>query len=358
MSETSLMRKNYFLFPHMNLNAGGHFAQLALFENTSSLGPAELVTYEAREPGLLFLDDLLSQDEAGPQAVFFVHWGPHVPGLLAKLSGRNVVYAAYSTGYGFSVPADVPIIACSKHTQAYWGRYAPASPLFYLPCEIPAQFSNLHQAREIDVLVQKRKSSSYLLEELIPALQPHCSLTVLDGWVDDIGAVFNRSKVYLYDSTEHWAAHGLSEGFGLPPLEALACGCTVFSSLNDALSDYLDPDFYGQQLRVYSKEYDAARILKAVREWSDNPPAVGGDPLGAYRSESIRKRQAVILASLNHFFEHKNHFAENVPPLGLLPPEKELQIVRERLRKIESSRGWRWLEIPRRLYARLRQVLK
>ena len=29
----------------------------------------------------------------------------------------------------------------------------------------------------------------------------------------------------------------MTEGFGLPPLEALACGCVVFSSLNHALAD-------------------------------------------------------------------------------------------------------------------------
>lgn len=350
------MRKNYFLFPRMNLSAGGHFAQLALLENTGSLCAAEAVTYEAREPGLPFLDDLLADGDDGQDVVFFVHWGPHIPDLIAKLSGRNVVYAAYSTGYGFSVPADVPIIACSKHTQAYWGRYAPTSPVFYLPCEISPQFKNLGLARDIDVLVQKRKSSRYMLEELIPALQPDCAVTVLDTWVDDIAAVFNRSKVYLYDSTEHWAFHGVSEGFGLPPLEAMACGCTVFSSLNDALSDYLAPEFVGHQLRVYSKEYDVERVLKAVAHWQDEP--VSTDLLAAYRKENIRKHLAVILARLNDFFDHKNQFEGNIPPVGLLPPEKELLVLRERLHKIESSRGWRWLAYPRRLYACLRQVLR
>nr|WP_231599416.1 glycosyltransferase [Crocosphaera watsonii] len=43
---------------------------------------------------------------------------------------------------------------------------------------------------------------------------------------------FNRSKVYLYDSAEYWAQQRVSEGFGLQPMEALACGCQVFSSIN------------------------------------------------------------------------------------------------------------------------------
>jgi len=48
-------------------------------------------------------------------------------------------------------------------------------------------------------------------------------------------------QVYLYDSAEYWAQQRVSEGFGLQPMEALACGCQVFSSVNGGLSDYLDP---------------------------------------------------------------------------------------------------------------------
>ena len=32
------------------------------------------------------------------------------------------------------------------------------------------------------------------------------------------------AAVVLYDSADYWRGRGVSEGFGLPPLEALACG--------------------------------------------------------------------------------------------------------------------------------------
>jgi glycosyltransferase involved in cell wall biosynthesis len=47
-----------------------------------------------------------------------------------------------------------------------------------------------------------------------------------------LAQLFNSSKIYLYDSAEYWVVKGLTEGLGLPPLEALACGCIVFSSVN------------------------------------------------------------------------------------------------------------------------------
>ena len=76
-----------------------------------------------------------------------------------------------------------------------------------------------------------------MLNRLVPALRRQgLSVKVQKGWVDDLVGLFNSSIVYLYDSAEYWRARGLSEGFGLPPLEAMACGCVVFSSLNNALS--------------------------------------------------------------------------------------------------------------------------
>jgi glycosyltransferase involved in cell wall biosynthesis len=124
--------------------------------------------------------------------------------------------------------------------MGYWGEKAPNALIYYLPNQIGSEFLNLGLERDIDVLVQGRKSSKYLLNRLVPALRPHCRVKVLDSYVEDLVGLFNRSRVYLYDSAEYWAVNGLTEGFGLPPLEALACGCTVFSSVNSALADYLD----------------------------------------------------------------------------------------------------------------------
>ena len=286
----------------MDIESGGHLAQVRLLETARRVAPAYAVVYESRDVSVPFLDDVLQQADA-TSSIFVIHWGPHIPDLIHRLVDRNIVYLSYSTGYGFKVPARVPIIAGSRHTLAYWGKHAPDSLVYYLPAIISDEFTNLHQNRDIDVLVQKRKSSRYLLEELVPALQPHCSVTVLDSWVEDLAVIFNRTKVYLYDSSEYWAQHGLSEGFGLPPLEALACGCTVFSSINDALSDYLDPGFNCQKLHTYSLQYDLKRISSVIRDWHGQTQE--NDPAAEYRSHAVERRLGVIISGLNDFFDHQ-----------------------------------------------------
>jgi len=349
------MRKIYFLFPGMKINAGGHLAQVKLFEIVKLICPSEAVTYETREDGVLFLDTVLEQ-EVGQDSIFIIHWGPHITELLQLLAGKNIVYVSYTTGYGFRLPPDVPIIAGSKHTQAYWGRYSPNSLLYYLPCTISDNFKNHHKNRDIEILVQKRKSSRYLLDELVPQLQAHASVTVLDSWVDDFAEILNRSKIYLYDSSEYWGQLSISEGFGLPPLEALACGNTVFSSVNDALSDYLDPGFNCQKLRVYSTKYDVDRILKAVKEWQDITPWI--DPAQEYRHEKIRQRLEIILAGINEFFNHKGLYPSTIEELGILPSVVSIQTLQARIQQMENSQGWLLLEWFRARYEKFLRIVK
>jgi glycosyltransferase involved in cell wall biosynthesis len=109
---------------------------------------------------------------------------------------------------------------------------------------------------------------------------------VQSGWVDDLVDLFNNAAVYLYDSADYWRGRGVSEGFGLPPLEALACGCVVFSSLNHALADFLDPGVVGHQIGAGTLQGDLERIARAVREpWSWQPDQAHRDALLAVASE-------------------------------------------------------------------------
>lgn len=301
----------YFLFPRLNINSGGNIAQLKFLAIAQEITTATAVTYRQREKDTLFLDDLLKKNPAEDTGVYVIHWGPDIQRLLTKLKNRRVIYVAHSSGYRFTLPPKVPIIAVSKHTQAYWGRHAPNSLIFYLPNEISPEYQNRHQPRTIDILVMKRKSSKYLLEKLVPALKPHCNLVLVDFWVEDLAHLFNQTKVYLYDSSEYWWQTGLTEGFGLPPLEAMACGCTVFSSINDALSDYLDPGFNCHKLRVYSLEYDVYRILNAVKNWQD---CDNDEFLQKYRKQAISERFKKILEQIDFFFSYQKIVEDsNIP---------------------------------------------
>ncbi|MDY6783150.1 MAG: glycosyltransferase [Cyanobacteriota bacterium] len=308
------MRKLYFLVPGTqgSFACGGLWAEIKTFEIARKLCSAELVTYRQRETQFLFLDDVLKEKNL-ENAIFIISWGFEISKLAAKLKKQNVVYHAHSAGYNFNIPPSIPIVTVSKNTMGYWGQKSANSPIYYLPNQISDEFCNLNLNRDIDVLVQQRKSSNYLLKELIPALKQKCNVFVVDSYVEDLPKLFNRAKVYLYDSAEYWAKQGVSEGFGLQPMEAIACGCQVFSSVNGGLSDYLDPGFNCYKIAGYSKEYDIGRILKALDD--SDLISVSEDLLAPHRTENILKRLQVILEELNYFFDCKKQAVSPIQSL-------------------------------------------
>lgn len=311
------MRKLYFLVPGTDgkFACGGLWAELKTVSLAQQICSAEVVTYRQREKGQIFLDDLLKENNLN-DVIFVISWGFDIAKLAPKLKKYNVVYHAHTAGYNFNLPSDIPIITVSRNTMGYWGQKSPNSLIYYLPNQIADEFTNLHLERNIDVLVQTRKSSEYLIKELIPALQQKCKVFVVDSYIEDLPGLFNRAKIYLYDSAEYWAQQGVSEGFGLQPMEALACGCQVFSSVNGGLSDYLDPGFNCYKIAGYSLEYDVQKILKSLT--SPVCLTLSTEVLSEYRSENIIKRFTVILAEINEFFDHKSHYSAKIQNLTIL----------------------------------------
>ena len=329
------MRKLYFLVPGKGgkFACGGLWAELKTFNLAKEVCPADIVTYRQREKDTLFLDDLLKENNLD-DIIFVLSWGFDVAKLAAKLKSYHVVYHAHSAGYGFKLPASIPIITVSRNTMGYWGQQSPNSLIYYLPNQISDEFHNLNLERDIDVLVQARKSSEYLMLELIPALQKQCNVVVIDSYIEDLPGLFNRAKVYLYDSAEYWAQQRVSEGFGLQPMEALACGCQVFSSVNGGLSDYLDPGFNCYKIAGYSQEYDLERIMKVVINSSamasdsqESQIALAAEVLAEYRHENIIRRLKVILEEINVFFDHQHRLIPNIKSL-----------TRQRLAKLMARR--------------------
>ena len=133
------MRNMLFLFPELDMQHGGHQAQLAFYRIAAKYCQAKIICYNKRCEGTEYLDDVL-ESKASNDSIFIVHWGPDVAGLIHRLEGMHVVYIAHSTGWALSLPPTVPVLAVSRHTQAYWGKHAPASPIFYLPNVIEDEF--------------------------------------------------------------------------------------------------------------------------------------------------------------------------------------------------------------------------
>ena len=168
--------------------------------------------------------------------------------------------------------------------------------------------------RDVDVLIQSRKSSEYVLTQLVPALQACCNVVLLETYVDDLIGLFNRTKVYLYDSAEYWGRYRLTEGFGLPPMEALACGCEVYSSVNHALADYLDPGFNCHKISGFATGYDVQRILQSVHNWQ-SANTVPASFFATYRPEALTPRLKQILLEINTFFDYQTQHNSDIPQL-------------------------------------------
>jgi glycosyltransferase involved in cell wall biosynthesis len=326
------MRTLYFLVPGTSgkFRCGGLFAELKTMALARPLCPVELVTYRQREEGCLFLDDLV---RSGPfvNGIFVVSWGFDVPKLVKRLRGQNILYHAHSASYGFRLPPNVPIVTVSRNTMGYWGQHSPNSLIYYLPNEISETFASRGLNRDIDVLVQARKSSDYLIKRLVPALQEKFNVLVIDSFVEDLAELFNRSKVYLYDSAEYWAQQRVTEGFGLPPMEAMACGCQVFSSLNSALSDYLDPGFNCHKIAGHSLRHDLDRITTVIAQ--NQPLSLPESFFAPYRAEAITNRLSVILTEVNAFFDRRRE-----TPIPSLTPKRLLQLdFQQNLRKVRRK---------------------
>ncbi|MFN9692670.1 MAG: glycosyltransferase [Synechococcaceae cyanobacterium] len=309
---------------------GGLLVELQTAGLVAQLRPSEVVTYRHREDDHPFLEDLLRQEAPPGEALWIVSWGFDVPKLLRQLAGRAVAYHAHSCGYGFNLPAGVPVLAVSRNTLAYWGAHSPRNPLFLVPNALAPMWLERGAAasahgvigaaqRPIDVLVQRRKSSGYVLRRLVPALRARgLRVEVQSGWVDDLVDLFNSATVVLYDSAEYWRGRGVSEGFGLPPIEALACGCVVFSSLNHALADHLEPGLLGHQIGFGTMAADLDRIAAAVADpqgW--RPPAEQLQTLLQRFQES-----AQLLPwerALSAIDGHWDRLLQGEPPLRLAP---------------------------------------
>mgnify|MGYP003337546517 FL=1 len=169
------------------------------------------------------------------------------------------------------------------------------------------------------MLVQRRKNSAYVLRRLVPALRSRgLRVEVQSGWVDDLVDLFNNATVVLYDSAEYWRGRGVSEGFGLPPMEAMACGCVVFSSLNHALADNLEPGRLGHQIGFGTLAADLDRITAAVADPQDWLP-----DSQALASLLDRFRESAQLApwqrALTSIDAHWDLLLQGEPPLRIAP---------------------------------------
>jgi len=310
---------------------------------------AEVITYRQRETGARHLDDIPRAELA--TGVVWVTWQSHVTELARRLEDlpRVVLYAQntdFGPAHGQITPAAWPIVCLSRYIAADYAIREPWRHLLVLPPVLNPAARNPGTARDLDVLVHQRKNVPYVRDELIPALAGRCRIEVLDRWLEqeDFLRLLGRTRIYLY--WNHQIMPGIYEGFGMQPLEAIACGAMPVSNAYGGLGDYLEAPYNARKIGTWNLDYDVHQILRAAADHSGSNPDQER-VLRDYGEAMFLRRYRVLEAALYDYFDFLEAGGGRRQSFAIKPPSPPLH-----------RRPYVWLyRMTRRAMKRWRGVL-
>ncbi|MBI2453553.1 glycosyltransferase [Candidatus Peregrinibacteria bacterium] len=139
----------------------------------------------------------------------------------------------------------------------------------------------------------------------MPALHAtSLSIKICDSWVPqgEFAALLTRAKIFLYMTAAHKAGFFRrlpAEGFGLPALEAAACGAVVASNLLGGVTDFLTPGENCIKLPTGSLAHDATEIQLAVKNYNTDEVSARAIQ-NAYGPEAAAKKWVSFFHSLDY----------------------------------------------------------
>lgn len=165
--------------------------------------------------------------------------------------------------------------------------------------------------------LEPRKNLSFLLS-LMPRLykEYHLQLVVVGGrgWKNSTiakvvdaadfpkestvfcGFVGNAELSQLYNTADCFVSASLNEGFGMPQLEALCCGCPVVTARNSAMTEVAD----GKDGAITIEGYDPETWVSTIVRIATEHPHVNTTQLADYDWAVILKRLITILYEDSH----------------------------------------------------------
>lgn len=283
-----------------------------LLEKISGVNVKFVATHE-KCAGALAPDEVFKKiadvSRMQPPTLFFVTWGPlitkHVELIHRAYPDARIIYYAQSFGWDIKIPAKIPIVCVSRYVMSQWALYAPENFCAYIPPPLQPCFHLQENARnaegrDIDILVHMRKQNEYCLKKLIPALQTvGYRLQTINEWIpqERFANLLNRTKIFLYVTALHRAGFRRylpGEGFGLPALEALACGALVGSNLLGGVTDFLTPGENCVKLQNGDLKFDLRQIKHALENFEVNEK-VAVAIAEEYSSETVGKKWRNLL---------------------------------------------------------------
>ena len=107
------------------------------------------------------------------------------------------------------------------------------------------------------------------------------------------GYLSNEELALLYSAADCFVSAALMEGFGMPQLEALLCGCPVVTADNTAMTEVAS----GKRGAVLVKGYNPSDWIQAILSVLENRPEVMAEQFGQYDWTLIIRQLTECLTS-------------------------------------------------------------
>ena len=157
------------------------------------------------------------------------------------------------------------------------GSLEPRKNLEFLLHVIPSLYKE-HQIQLVVVGAKGWKNSS--IRAIIEAPDFPQESTIFCGFIT------NTELADLYNTADCFISAALMEGFGMPQLEALKCGCPIITANNSAMTEVAKDKDGAILIDGYQPEKWQDAILRVIEE----KPTVNIEQLAEYDCEVIIKK--------------------------------------------------------------------
>lgn len=192
-----------------------------------------------------------------------------------KIDAKKIVTIPLSTNQEYK-----PKVKLTESVRKKYHIPADKKYLFSL-CSLEPRKNLIRSVRTFIKFIQKNKIDDLVFvlgggawngfiekfEKEVPEYAEYKNKIIRAGYVDDedMNALYSNAEWFVYTSQY--------EGFGMPPLEAMSCGCPVITSNNSSLPEVvgdagimIDYDSDEQHIEAYEKYYFDEKLRKKMAE--------------------------------------------------------------------------------------------
>ena len=209
--------------------------------------------------------------------VFPEIYGPYIADVLPNI--KKVIYNqnCYLTFNEFKVTDHhnfpytnedtIATVVVSKDSEEYMNYVFPEIALYRIHIGIDNMIFNYQENKKKQIAYMPRK----LNEDAIQIINILGQRGVLKGWdLIEINNISEQDVAKILKDTTFFLSFNHKEGFGLPPAEAMACGCIVIGYPGRGGEEYFNETFcypiQDRDVQEFSKTLE-----KTINDYTNNP---------------------------------------------------------------------------------------